>query len=60
VLSDDGVLTLAEATPAGYNPLDEAELFVDGEEAWAPMAMAGGRLLLRDRTRLKCIDVAAP
>ena len=60
MLKDDGVLTLAEATPAGYNQLDQVELFEDGEEAWGPMAMVGGRLLLRDLTRMKCVDVAAP
>ena len=30
----------------------------DGE-AWGPMALAGGRLLARDLTRLVCLDVSA-
>jgi hypothetical protein len=25
---------------------------------WAPLALAGGRLLLRDQTQLKCLNVA--
>jgi len=58
-MDDHGVLTLAEATPAGYNQLDRAEIFPEGHDAWGPMAMAGGRLILRDFTRMACLDVAA-
>jgi hypothetical protein len=30
-----------------------------GGEAWGPMALAGGRLLVRDLTHLACLDVSA-
>ena len=43
VLNDDGRLTLAEATPAGYQPLAQAQV-LDGHDAWGPMALAAGRL----------------
>jgi outer membrane protein assembly factor BamB len=56
VLSDDGVLTLAEASPSRYRRLARAKL-LDNGDAWAPMAMAGGRLLLRDKNRMLCLDV---
>ena len=30
---------------------------LDGVDAWGPMALAGGRLLLRDSRRLVCVDL---
>ena len=56
VMNDDGLLTLAEATPNGYKQLAQAQVLT-GHEAWAPMALAGGRLILRDLTRMVCLDV---
>ena len=57
VMSDDGVLTMAEASPKGYKQLGRAQV-LDGHDAWGPMAMAGGRLLVRDLTRMVCLDVS--
>jgi len=57
VLDDSGVLTLAEASAAGYKQLAQADV-LDGHDAWAPMAMAAGRLIIRDLTRRVCLDVA--
>jgi len=56
LLSEKGVLTLAEVTPAGYKPLAQARV-LDGQEAWAPLALAAGRLLARDEFRMVCLDV---
>lgn len=56
VLDDSGKLTLAEASPDAYRQLDEGQV-LDGHDAWAPMAMVGTRLLLRDFTRMACIEV---
>jgi outer membrane protein assembly factor BamB len=56
VLNDDGLLTLAEAEPSGYHALSQAQV-LDGHDAWAPLALAGGRLLARDLTRMVCLDV---
>mgnify|MGYP006292050803 CR=1 FL=1 len=58
VLSDDGTLTILQASTRGYNELAQADI-LDGHEAWAPMALADGRLLLRDNRSLACIDVRA-
>ena len=55
-LNDSGLLRLIEATPAGYRVLAQAQV-LKGRESWAPMALAGGRLLARDFTRLVCLDV---
>lgn len=57
VMNDSGVLTLAEATPTGYVPLAEAKV-LEGPEAWGPMAVVSGRLILRDLNRMVCLDIA--
>jgi outer membrane protein assembly factor BamB len=57
VMSDDGVLTMVEASPKGYKQLGRAQV-LDGHDAWGPMAMAGSRLLVRDLTRMACLDVS--
>jgi outer membrane protein assembly factor BamB len=56
VVDDLGVLTLAEATPNGYRQLAQAKV-LDGHDAWGPMAMVAGRLILRDLTRMVCVDI---
>jgi len=56
IMNDDGVLTIAEATPSGYKPLAEAKV-LDGPESWGPMALASGRLILRDLNRMICLDI---
>lgn len=58
VMDASGLLAMAEATPAAYRPLDRFQAFDDAHDAWAPMALAGGRLVLRDLTRMACIDIA--
>ena len=59
VLSDDGVLTLAEATPDAYKQLAQHAV-LDGHDAWGPMALVGRRLLVRDFERMVCLDVGEP
>jgi outer membrane protein assembly factor BamB len=57
VMNDSGLLTLAEATPTGYVQLAQAKV-LEGPDAWGPMAIVGGRLILRDMNRMICLDVA--
>jgi outer membrane protein assembly factor BamB len=57
-MNDSTVLTLAEATPSGYVQLARAKI-MDGRESWGPMAIASGRLIVRDLTTMLCLDVAA-
>lgn len=59
VLNDSGLLTLVEATSSGYVPLGQAKI-LDGIECWAPIAIASGRLIARDLTRMVCLDVSQP
>ena len=57
VLADmSGDLHLFEATPEGCRHLAKWHV-LDGHDAWAPMALAGGRLILRDLTQLVCLDL---
>lgn len=58
-VDDQGTLTLAEATSEGYRQLARAEIIEHGREAWAPLALAGDRLILRDLTQMVCLDVGA-
>lgn len=58
VLSDDGVLTVLQASSREYIRLAQAKV-LEGVDAWGPMALVQGRLLLRDSHRLVCIDVRA-
>jgi outer membrane protein assembly factor BamB len=59
VLDDDGTLTAAEATVAGYKRLARHQVLPGGHDAWGPMAMVAGRLILRDMTRMICLDLRA-
>jgi outer membrane protein assembly factor BamB len=57
-IDDGGTLSLIEATPEAWRPLDQAAV-LEGPDAWGPMALADGRLILRDLNRMICLDVAA-
>ncbi len=56
-LDDDGVLTVAEATAEGYRRLGRAEVIEEGHDAWGPMALVAGRLIVRDMTRMVCLNL---
>jgi outer membrane protein assembly factor BamB len=56
ILDDSGLLTLAQASPRGYEQLAKSQV-IDGTDAWAPMAMVGGKLILRDVTQMVCLEV---
>jgi outer membrane protein assembly factor BamB len=56
VLDDDGTLTVARADPAGYARLARSQV-LHGRDAWGPMALVAGRLLLRDSEQLLCLDL---
>jgi len=56
VLNDEGVLSLIEARPDEFVLLAKAKV-LDGPESWAPPALVEGRLLVRDFTTMKCLDL---
>jgi outer membrane protein assembly factor BamB len=57
VLNDSGILTLVDAKSSGYVQLAKAKV-LDGLESWGPMAVASGRLIVRDLNRMACLDIA--
>ncbi|MEI6275588.1 MAG: PQQ-binding-like beta-propeller repeat protein [Prolixibacteraceae bacterium] len=56
VLSDDGTLTMVKPDGKKYIQLARKKLF-DGSDAWAPMALVDGKLLLRDSKTMYCVTV---
>lgn len=56
---DDGTLRVVKASPKGYEQVAEAKVFGEprsrSEQMWAPMALAGERLLLRSQDVLLCV-----
>jgi outer membrane protein assembly factor BamB len=57
-MNNSGQLTMAEATPDQYRPLGQFQAIPDAHDAWGPMAMVAGRLIVRDMTRMVCLDVS--
>jgi outer membrane protein assembly factor BamB len=58
ILDDTGTLTMIRATLNGYEELGRARV-LNGRDAWGPMAIVNGRLLLRDSTTMICLDMRA-
>jgi outer membrane protein assembly factor BamB len=56
ILNDNGEMTLIRSTERGYERLAKARV-LHGRDAWAPMAIADGRLILRDAEQMVCLDV---
>ena len=57
IMNDEGLLTLAQVSVNGYEQLGQWKV-LSGHESWGPMAIASGRLILRDFTKMVCLDVA--
>jgi hypothetical protein len=57
LLSEKGVLRLVQAAPDGHKELASAKVCQAGN-TWAPMALSDGKLLIRSRRTLLCLDVA--
>ena len=66
-LKDNGQLTLAQVGPRGMKVLAQAKVLykqtdkglLPGTDAWGPMALVDGRLIVRDLARMVCLDVRA-
>lgn len=71
ILATDGAkkLFLIEPNPAAFKPIASAELLAAppagegmaarfGTQNWAPVALADGKLLIRDQSRMICVKVA--
>jgi outer membrane protein assembly factor BamB len=53
-----GILYLIEPDPRQFKVLASAKV-LETKDAWAPLTLADGKLLLRDQKTLKCLDVKA-
>lgn len=71
MLATDGAkkLYLIEPNPTAFKPISSAELLAEqksddpgaarfGTQNWAPLALAKGKLLIRDQSRMLCVKVA--
>lgn len=56
VMDDEGHLTIVKATPDAYEPLTSARV-LEGHDSWGPMVFVSGRLIVRDLTHMKCLDI---
>ena len=51
-----GMLRLIEANTTGYQELASAQI-LSGHDVWGPMALSNGKLVLRDLSKMVCIQV---
>ncbi len=58
LLGDDGTLTIISPNTSRYVQLDQVRVF-EAQDAWAPLAVVDGYLLLRDSKTMVCIDIKA-
>jgi outer membrane protein assembly factor BamB len=54
---DNGTLTLIEAKPDAYKELSSAKV-LKTDTVWAPIVVSDGKMLVRDKATLKCLDVS--
>ncbi len=54
--SEGGKLHLVEASTDGWKELASAQV-LGGYDVWAPMAIANGKLVLRDLAKMVCLEV---
>ena len=56
ILNDDGTLYIARPSKESFILLDQVKVF-EGHDAWAPLAVADGFLILRDANNMYCMDI---
>ncbi len=57
IVSDDGTLTIASPSTREYIELDSYRV-LEGHDAWGPLAVADGYLVMRDSKTMVCLDMA--
>lgn len=53
-----GTIHLAQLDPAGLKQIDASRKLLDGKNIWSPPALCDGKLVVRDQTQIKCLDVS--
>ncbi|MFC2124367.1 PQQ-binding-like beta-propeller repeat protein [Bacteroidota bacterium] len=56
ILNDDGTLSITQPSRNKFILLDQIQVF-EAHDAWAPLAVADGYLILRDDHRMVCMDI---
>jgi outer membrane protein assembly factor BamB len=59
ILSEDNVVGLAEASPAGYKETGRFRIADQGLPSWAHPVVSGGRLYIRNQNTLAAYDIHA-
>ena len=59
ILSEDNVVGLAEASPAGYKEKGRFRIADQGLPSWAHPVVSGGRLYIRNQSTLASYDIKA-
>ncbi|MBN2327279.1 MAG: PQQ-binding-like beta-propeller repeat protein [Candidatus Omnitrophica bacterium] len=57
VLNDSGLLSRVEADAGQFRLVDQMQI-LEGHDSWGPIACASGRMILRDMTRMICLEEA--
>ncbi len=58
ILNDDGTLSIAKVDNKKFTLLDKKSI-IDGHDAWGPLAIADGKLVMRDGKTMVCVDIKA-
>jgi outer membrane protein assembly factor BamB len=58
IMSDEGELTIARYSTSKFEVLDKTAV-MKGNDAWGPMALADGLLIVRDSKKMICLDIRA-
>lgn len=57
IVSDDGTLTIVRPSTREYIELDSYRV-LEGQDAWGPLAIADGYLVMRDSKTMICLDLS--
>lgn len=59
ILASDGLnsLYLIEPSSTEFKAISKVDLFTGGTQNWAPLALADGKLLVRDQNKMVCVKV---
>ena len=54
-----GSLHLVELSPDGYKEAGKIEGLLGGKEIWGPLSLCGTKLIIRDQSKMLCLDLSA-
>jgi outer membrane protein assembly factor BamB len=57
LLNEEGTLYILKPSVSRYIESDTLQVIPDGLDAWAPLALADGYMVLRDAKKMVCLDM---